>query len=146
MTCSAMPSYASYSRWRTSRPRECARVVPMNVAIAPASVVADLRDGRVDGERIRRQPEVAAGDGRDHRDLVARREALGAIDVGAVARVEETRRLVAEAEQRPDVADGRAVRELELEPPGARPLAESGEQSHVYVHAAERSRRLPRRS
>src|SRR5215211_3147403 len=37
MTCSAMPSYASYARCVTVRPREWTRVVPMNVATAPAS-------------------------------------------------------------------------------------------------------------
>ena len=37
---SAMPAYASYSSRTTSRPRDRARVVPTNVAIAPASCEA----------------------------------------------------------------------------------------------------------
>ena len=43
ISASAIPSYASYSSRTTSRPREWARVVPVNVAIAPASSEATSR-------------------------------------------------------------------------------------------------------
>ena len=55
----------------TSRSRERLRVVPVNVAIAPARVVAHLVDGPVERERLVAEQERAARDGRDQRDLVA---------------------------------------------------------------------------
>ena len=117
MTCSAMPSYASYSRWRTSRPRECARVVPMNVAIAPApssrtsATAASTESGSADS--LKSPPETG---GMTATSSPAA-ESLGALDVRPVARVQEPGGLVAERELRPDVAHGGALVELELELP-----------------------------
>ena len=53
------------------RPRDWMRVVPVNVAIAPASLVAHLVDDAVERERLLAEQERAARDRRDQRDLVA---------------------------------------------------------------------------
>ena len=143
MTCSAMPSYASYSRWMTSRPRECARVVPMNVAIAPAASSRTSRDRRIDRQRLGRKTEVAARDRRDHRHLVSGRERLGSLDVRAIARIEKAQGLVAQPERGPHVADSRAVLDLDVESPRPGSLAEPGEQSDAYDHASQGIHRLP---
>src|SRR5262249_4230045 len=97
----------------------------------------------LDRKRLLRQPEVAARNGRNERDLVTRGECLRALDVDAIAGVQQALRLGPELEARPDVTHGRAVGELHLERAGARTFPESGKQAQAYVHREERSRRLP---
>ena len=99
-----------------------------------SAVVAHLGDRSVSRQRIGGQSEVASGDRRDDRDLVPRGQGLGALGVRLVARVQKPGGLVAERELRPDVAHGRTLVELEFERPGARLLAERGEEPHVHVH------------
>ena len=107
-------------------------------------VVAHLGDGGVDREPLLREPEVASRDRRDHGDLVVGLQRLRRLHVRPVPRVEKPCRLVAEPEQRPHVGDRRAVGDVDVERPGARSLAERGEQSDAHVHANEGIRRLPR--
>ena len=106
-------------------------------------VVSYLGDGGVDRQGIGREPEVAAGDRRDDRDLVPGLERLGSLDVCPITRVEEPGGLGAEVERGPDVTDRRAVRELELDGARSGPLADCGEQPDVHVHVSNGIRRLP---
>jgi len=64
--------------------------------------------------------------------LVAVAELLRALDVRAVHGVEESARLVAEPEGGPDVGDGRDA--VELDPRGARALAQAGEEADGDAH------------
>ena len=116
------------------RPRECTRVVPMNVATAPASSGRDLLDDGLERQRLLAQQEGAARDGRDQRHLVAVRELVVALDVRLVQRVQQSRRLVAEVERSPDVTDPRDAVDVALRP--ARALAQTGEQPHLDSHSA----------
>ena len=87
--------------------------MPTKLATAPASGSSTSRSDGGDVERPVDEPEGAPADGRDERHLVAVRERAVALGVLPVHRVEEARRLVAEAERRPHVADARDVLELE---------------------------------
>ena len=69
------------------------------------ALVGDLGDDGLERERLLGQPEGAAGDGRDQRDLVAVGELPLALGVLAVDGVEQARRLVAEPERGPHVGD-----------------------------------------
>ena len=117
MTCSAMPSYASYSRWMTSRPREWARVVPTNVAIAPAAssrtsaTAASTESGS--SESRKSPPDTGGmtatsspGASYSARSAYAR-----------LTRVEEPGRLVAERERAARRRRRSPVGELELDAP-----------------------------
>ena len=106
--------------------------MPVNVAIAPASSLANLVDDPVERERLVAEQERSAGDGRDQRDLVTVGERPVAGRVFLVDRVEQPVRLVAEAERGPDLGDGRGV-DLALRPAG--PLTEPGEQADTDSHA-----------
>ena len=106
--------------------------MPEKVAIAPASSLATSRDDLVERERLLGQDERAARDRRDQRDDVALGELVVARGVLAVDRVEQSLRLVAEIERRPDVGDVRDAVDLALRPAGT--LAETGEQPHRHTH------------
>ena len=111
ISASAMPSYASYSSRTTSRPREWARVVPVNVAIAPASSDATSRTASSSESGSSESRNAPARDGRDQRDLVAVRERrCRARAYALVDREQQPRRLVAEFERGPDVGGGRPPR------------------------------------
>ena len=94
-------------------------------------VGAHLGDGGLERELVVGQPEVAAGDGRDHCHLVARAEDQRALGVGAVDGEEEAARLLPQLERAPDVADDRPVGEVDVDAPGADSLAERSEQPHA---------------
>ncbi len=106
------------------------------------AVVSDLRNRGVDGERLGREPEIAARDGRDDRYLVLGGQRLAALDVRAISRIEEPRRLVAEPELRPHVSHRGVVGQLQLEGAGAGSLAEPGEQPDANLHPSNGIRRL----
>ena len=106
-------------------------------------VVAHLRDGGLDGQRIGRESEIAAGHRRNHCDLVSGRERLAPLDVRAVPRVQKSPRLFAQPECRPHVGDGCAVFDVDLDGPGSRALPQRSEQSDAYDHASQGIRRLP---
>ena len=72
------------------------------------------------------------------RDLVAVVERGAAVDVLAVHRVEQSAGLVAEPELRPDVVD--ALDAVELEPRGARALAQAGEEADGDAHVIDLAR------
>ena len=97
------------------------------------ALVLDLRDHGSQVERSVFQPERAAGDGRDDRDLVAVREHRRAVGVLLVDRVEQAGRFFAQPQLRPDLADRRRL-ELALPPPG--PLTQPGEELDRDPHAA----------
>src|SRR5256714_1593616 len=72
----------------------------------------DLVDGRLEVERLAGEPEGAAGHRRDERHLVTVVQRVVGSRVLAVDRVEQSGRLLAEPQLRPDVADPRDVRDL----------------------------------
>ena len=114
--------------------------MPVNVAIAPARVVAHLVDDPVERERLVAEQERAARDGRDHRDLVAVGELPLARGVLLVDRVEKPVRLVAEPQGRPHVGDRRSL-DLALRPAGA--LAQAGEEADIdHAGSLRRGRRI----
>jgi hypothetical protein len=97
------------------------------------ALVLHLRDHGSQVERPAHEPERAAGDGRDDRDLVALHERRRTVRVLLVDRVEQAGRFLAEPELRPNVADRRRL-ELAFAPPGA--LTQTGEEPDRYAHAA----------
>jgi hypothetical protein len=107
------------------RPRDSMRVVPVNVAIAPAA--------SIERERLVAEQERAAGDRGDHRDLVALCERTVRCRVLLVHGVEQAARLLAEPERRPDVRDGRRV-DLALGPAGT--FTQAGKETHANRHGA----------
>ena len=99
------------------------------------ALVLDLRHDRGEVDRILGEPEGAARNRGDERDLVAVCERVIALDVCAVDGVDEPGRLLAEAELRPDVLDARSIAELDILPAGSGELAEAGKKPHRHSHA-----------
>ena len=110
---------------------------------AACALVGDLGDHGCGVERLRAEPEGAAGHGRDQRHLVP----VGQLALGrrvlAVDGVEQPRRLFAEIEPRPHVSDAFDGVELALRPAG--PLAQAGEQPDADLHHDD-SRHYDRRA
>src|SRR5438445_7933393 len=93
----------------------------------------DFPDGREQVERLVAEPEVAAADRRDERDLVAVAQLPLGPGVLAVDGVEQAVRLAAQLELRPDVADVHDAVDLALRPAGL--LAKPGEEADADAHA-----------
>jgi len=104
-------------------------------------VVGRLGDDSTEIERLFAEAKVPSRDRRYERDFVPLLQLVIRARVGLIDRIEESRRLVAEAELRPDVRDARAVGQVELALAGARVLTEPGEQPHDDAHVAKPSRR-----
>ena len=113
----------------TSRPRECARVVPVKVAIAPASSEATSRtasSSESGSSESRKAPPETGG------ISATSSPAASTLSRGAYVLVdgdEQARRLVAERERRPDVGRGRALGQLDLGRARPGELAQAGEQA-----------------
>jgi len=101
----------------------------------------DLLDDGLERERRGGKEERAAADGRNQRDLVAVVELPLPVGVLAVDGVEQPRRLVAELEPRPDVADAGDPVQLALGPAGA--LTEPREQPNPDHGLARGASRAP---
>ena len=117
------------------RPRDCTRVVPVNVAIAPAWGDRDLVHDCVERERLRTEPEGSARDRRDQRHLVAVLEVAIPVGVFLVHGVKKALGLVAEIECRPDIGDTIDPVELALTPTGA--FAQARKQAYAHGHEAQ---------
>src|SRR6185437_8550158 len=98
------------------------------------SRVGYLGDDGVEVEGVGSDGEGAAGDRRDHRDLVPRGHGGVAVGVLAVAGVGQAGRLVTEVERRPHVGDDGAVGQVELPFRPPRPLTQGGEEPHRDPH------------
>ena len=102
--------------------------------MAPARSSSTSATTAASVDRLFRETEVAAGDRRDERDLVAVLESLVALDVRTVDGVEEPGGLLAEPEGRPDVLDAGSVAKLEVVPARSGALAQAGEEPHRHSH------------
>ena len=117
------------------RPRDCTRVVPVNVAIAPArgdrtsSTTASSESGSA---LSRKAPPETGG---ISADFVAVHQSAIPVGVFLVHGVEEALGLGAEIECRPDVGDSIDPVELALAPAGA--FAQARKQANAHGHEAQ---------
>ncbi len=110
---------------------------------AARAIVRNLGDHGRRVERLLAETKSAARDRWDERHLVAVGELTLRRRVRAVHGVEQTRRLLAELEPWPHVANAVDAVEIALRPSG--PLAQAGEESHADLHHDD-SRHYDRRA